>query len=221
MKLSNFLLSVVAMFALGAAVSASTLVIPKQPTAVTYIPASDNSKTLGGGMVIPLPAKPTSRQARVLRMAFDIAKRDGHKYPQILQGILLQETLAGGIDKYVVAGGEFGLATNKRYYGLGQIKLSAAKDVLATYPEMRRKFEFQTNTDEEIIAKLIENEEFNISIASKYLLMLRKQGYTTPHELAKAYNMGPGGARSAGPTTNYSEGVMRHIQSIPNRLSKG
>jgi hypothetical protein len=221
MKMSNFLLSVVAMFALGVAVNASTLVIPKQPTSVTYIPAKDDGNTRGGGMAIELPANPTSRQARVLTLAYQIAERDGHRYPQLLQGILLQETLAGGLDSYNVAGGEYGLATNKRYYGLGQIKLSAAKDVLAAYPVLWTEFEFHGRTDEEIIAKLIENEAFNISVASKYLLILRQYGYSTPHELAKAYNMGPGGARHAGATTHYSEGVMRHIQSVPARLKKG
>lgn len=221
MKMSNFLLSVVAMFTLGVAVNASTLVITKQPTSVTYIPMDENSNTVGGGMAIEMPANPTTKQAQVLLMAYDIAKRDGHPYPQLLQGILLQETLAGGLDTYSVAGGEYGLPANKRYYGLGQIKLSAAKDVLAEYPEMWKEFEFHTRADEEIIAKLIENDEFNISVASKYLLILRRYGYATPHELAKAYNMGPGGARSAGPTTHYSEGVMRHIASVDSRISRG
>lgn len=221
MKLSNLLLSVVAMFALGVAVNANTLVTPKQPTSVTYIPKNDDPNTVGGGMVIEMPSNPTNTQARVLLMAYEIAERDGHQYPQLLQGILLQETLAGGLDQYNVAGHEYGLAPNKRYYGLGQIKLSAAKDVLAAYPEMWEQFQFHTRLDEEIIAKLIENEEFNISVASKYLLILRQYGYSSPHELAKAYNMGPGGARSAGATTHYSEGVMRHIGTVDTRIAKG
>lgn len=221
MKLSNLLLSVVAMFTLGVAVNASTLVIPKQPTSVTYIPVDDTANAVGGGMAIEMPENPSTRQARVLTMAYEIAERDGHRYPQLLQGILLQETRAGGIARYAVAGGEFGLATNKRYYGLGQIKLSAAKDVLKAYPELWQQFNFHTRLDEEIIAKLIENDEFNISIASKYLLILRSYGYSTPHELAKAYNMGPGGARRAGATTHYSEGVMRHISTVDQIIRAG
>lgn len=214
MKMSNFLLSIVAMFALGAALSASVLVVSQQSTSVSYIPAAEN--TIGGGMTVELPSQPTSRQATILAMAYDIAKKDGHDYPQLLQGIVLQESKAGGMEKYRVAGQEFGLPANQRYYGVGQIKLSAARDVLARYPEMWEQFDFHTSTDEEVIAKLIENDAFNISVASKYLLILRGYGFTTPQQLAIAYNRGPGGARNAGPSTDYSRGVMNHIHNVEN-----
>lgn len=212
MKMSNFLLSIVAMFALGVAVSASVLVVSQQSTSVSYIPIADNVS--GGGMTVELPSQPTSVQARNLAMAFEIAKKDGHAYPQLLQGIILQESRAGDMEKFRVAGQEFGLGPNQRYYGVGQIKLSAARDVLVRYPEMWNEFDFQTSTDEEVIAKLIENDEFNISVASKYLLILREYGYTTPQQLAIAYNRGPGGARNAGPSTDYSRGVMKHIRNV-------
>ncbi len=212
--MSNFLLSIVAVFALGASLSASVLVVSRQSTSVSYIPASDN--TIGGGMTVNLPPQPTSRQARMLSLAYEIAKKDGHQHPQLLQGIILQESKAGGMARYRVAGQEFGLGPNQRYYGVGQIKLAAARDVLVRYPEMWEEFDFHTSTDEEVIAKLIENDAFNISVASKYLLILRGYGFTTPQELAIAYNRGPSGAKNAGPSTDYSRAVMNHIHNVEN-----
>ena len=214
MKLSNFLLSIVAVFTLGAALSASVLVVSNQSTSVTYIPAAENS--VGGGMTVELPPQPTSRQAQMLALAYEIAKKDGHEHPQLLQGIILQESKAGGMAKYRVAGQEFGLGPNERYYGVGQIKLSAARDVLKRHPYMWEDFDFHTSTDEEVIAKLIENDRFNITVASRYLLILRQYGFRTPQELAIAYNRGPGGARHAGPSTEYSRAVMNHIHNVEN-----
>lgn len=217
MKLSNFFLSIVATAAISAAAAASFLVLPKHPTTVSYIPMGDAVN--GGGLVIDLPANPTSRQAQLLTLAFETAKADGHRYPQLLQGILMQETRAGEMSSYKVAGGEFGLPTNKRYYGVAQIKLSAARDVLKKFPYMWKSFEFHTRTDEEIIAKLIENDTFNIAVASKYLIILERSGYSTPHQLAIAYNRGPTGARSEGKVTDYSKGVMRHVKNVEQQFA--
>jgi hypothetical protein len=216
MKLSNFMLSIVACLALGAAVGATNLVIPNAPTSVINIPAEEGVS--GGGFSVKLPSKLTHRQAELLRMAYDIAKKDGHEHPQILQGIILQESHAGELGSYKVAGQEFGLRTNERYYGVAQIKLVAAKEVMTRYPTLRDQFDFHTRTDEEIIAKLIENDEFNLSIASKYLLVLRGMGYDTMKQLALAYNQGPAGARRANPSTNkYSTGVMTYIQKLTGK----
>lgn len=213
MKMSNFLLSVVACLALGLAVGSSSMVMSRAGTSVISVPAEIGGT--GGGLAIKLPSNLTSQQAMLLALAYDIAKKDGHRYPQLLQGILLQETRAGEMDSYKVAGQEFGLKTNERYYGIMQIKLSAAKDVLTRYPALRNDFGFHTRTDEEIIAKLIENQEFNLSVASKYLLVLKTSGYDTVKQLALAYNQGAGGARAKNPETNhYSLGVMANIQKL-------
>jgi hypothetical protein len=213
MKLSNFLLSIVACGMFGMAVGASSLVVSIQPTTVISVPAEEGMT--GGGFSMKLPSSLTHKQAELLAMAYDIAKHDGHKYPQLLQGIILQESKAGDLASYKVAGQEFGLKPNERYYGVAQIKLIAAREVLGRYPGMKDEFEFHTSTDEEVIAKLIENDRFNISIASKYLLVLKSMGYDTMKQLALAYNQGAGGARSKDADTNpYSRGVMAQIQSL-------
>lgn len=214
MKWSNSALALVAAFTLGLSAYLMVPVVTATPTAVISI-ANESNNSVGGGMSIKLPKDLSPHQAQLLTMAYEIAKEDGHKQPQLLQGILLQETKAGKMASYKVAGQEFGLKTNERYYGLFQIKLAAAKDAMKAYPEIRKEFNFQTNTDEEIIAKLIENERFNTSIASKYLLVLKKAGYDTIAQLSAAFNQGAGGARDVDPSTfHYSQGVMRHIQKL-------
>lgn len=214
MKLSNFLLAFVAV----GLISASTFAVKKMtdvaPTAVISVPRDDSVR--GGGFSMEVPKDLSSRQTRILAMAYEIAKRDGHKHPQLLQGIVLQETKAGAMASYKVAGQEAGLGPNQRYYGVAQIKLAAAQDVLTRYPGLKQEFNFQTQTDEEVIAKLIENDRFNLSVASKYLLILRGYGYDTIGQLALAYNQGPGGARNHDSDEHhYSVKVMKHIQGLP------
>lgn len=213
MKLSNFMLLLVAITTGCGAVMASSSILSTNPTAVISIPTDDSVS--GGGVSIKLPDNLTDRQAYLLSMAYQIAKEDGHKHPQLLQGIILQESWAGAHHAYKVAGHEFGLRPNERYYGVAQIKLAAAKDVLARYPSMRKEFGFHTTMDEEIIAKLIENDRFNLTVASRYLLILKSYGYDTIRQLALAYNQGPGGARNHDSETHYySNGVMKHIQRL-------
>lgn len=138
----------------------------------------------------------TSKQHRLLNFAYNIAKKAGLKSPEILQGIIYQESKAGAMTSYRVAGQEFGLSTNKRYYGISQIKLGATKDVIARYPYLKTKYGFHTNTDEEIIANLIMNDEFNIEVASLYLKHLSDVFGYEGDRLTAAYNKGPGGVKS-------------------------
>ena len=210
MKLSNFLLSILATIILGIAVGSSFMVVSHHSSAQIYVKGE-----AGDNLSIDLPKNLSHHQAELLSMAYDIAKKDGHEQPQLLQGIILQESKAGDMSSYKVAGQEMGLKTNMRYYGVAQIKLAAARDVLAKWPDLISQFEFHTNTDEEIIAKLIENDRFNLAIASKYLLIMKSYGYSTIKQLATAYNQGPGGAKLVDANNNkYSSGVQAHIQEL-------
>jgi hypothetical protein len=213
MKLSNFLLAIIASLTLGLAFGMSAMIVSQEATTVISIPSAEG--TSGGGYTVTVPKNMTNKQAQLLANAYEVAKQDGLKYPQLLQGILLRETHAGGLSSYKVAGQEFGLKTNERYYGIYQVKLPTTKDVLAKYPALIKQFNFHTNTDEEIIAKLIENDDFNTAIASKYLKILETQGFNTIQQLAVAYNQGATGARGLDPNTNkYSLGVLAYIQTI-------
>lgn len=161
---------------------------------------------------VNLPMSLTERQQEVLSLAYDIALKDGHSQPHLLQAIILKESNAGEMKSYKVAGHESGLRPNERYYGLGQIKLAAAKDVIKRYPKLLIDFDFHTRTDEEIISKLIENDKFNITIASRYLLILKSLGYDTVKYLALAYNQGPGAAQNLNADDHpYSRGIINHV----------
>jgi hypothetical protein len=174
------------------------------------------------GFSVPLPEAPTHRQSALLAQAYQIAQQDGLRIPQLLQGILLQESKAGGMASYKVAGQEQGLPTNLRYYGVCQVKLAAAHDVLHLHPELWTKFGFHTHTDEEVIAKLIDDDTFNLSVASKYLLILNQYGYHTAAALAVAYNRGPGGARGVDVRADtYAGGVIQHMRDILPRPERG
>lgn len=213
MKWSNSALALVAALTLGLSCYAMVPVVSSTPTSV--ISVAPESGAVGGGFSIKLPANLSSHQATLLNMVYEIAKEDGHKQPQLLQGILLRETNAGTMSSYKVAGQEFGLKTNERYYGIFQLKLVAAKDALKAYPSLWKEFNFQTRTDEEIIAKLIENDRFNASVASKYVLVLRKAGYDTIAQLSTAFNKGAGGARGIDVGSDpYAVGVLKNIQKL-------
>lgn len=159
--------------------------------------------------VINTKEKLTPTQIANLQLAYKIAKEDGFDHPEILQGLIYQETKAGGLDKFrvVVNSGD------NSYFGIGQIKLAAAKDVLKTYPELNRfgdngKF----SSDDEIKAHLILDDEFNIRVASKYLLM---QGTvkTSMQKKITSYNTGYGGSMNIDSDQHpYTRNVLRHAK---------
>jgi hypothetical protein len=167
-------------------------------TAVIAEKAKDGH--VGGGAAVLLPSNMTTGQGQLLNKAYEIAKADGHRNPELLQAILLQETLAGGLKSYRVAN-----PGPDAYFGVGQIKLSAAKDVLSKWPNLFSRFSLHTKTDDEIKANLILNDGFNMAVASKYLLILEKQYGYQGRELVNAYNRGPGGVKGVGNDFHYAK----------------
>lgn len=158
--------------------------------------------------VLVPPTKLTQKQDELLTYAYKVAKADGHKHPEYYQGLIYQESKAGGMKGYEVAGQEFGLAPMKRYYGVTQMKLTAAKDVLKQYP-----FLGAFRTDEEIIAKLITDDKWAIEMGSKYLLIVGKD--KSPDAALVAYNKGPTGAKGVNPATNdYAVKIIHHVKTI-------
>jgi hypothetical protein len=150
-------------------------------------------------------------QQKLLGFAYDVAKADGMLNPTYLQGILLQESNACHGKSWRVAG-----LTNRvgnRYFGCGQIKVAAARGVLDQFPEMRRFL--NTDTDEEIQARLILDDEFNIRVASKYLLMMGIND--NPARAITAYNVGPGAVRRVNPKHHdYTKRVQHFSKRMKN-----
>jgi len=170
--------------------------------------AEKSDKAMGGGQAaMILPTNLTVSQAQVLNTAYVIARADGHKNPEIVQEMVLQETRAGGMEKFKVAGNK-----GDEYYGVAQIKLSAAKDVLSEHPDLWHKYDFHTRTDDEIKAQLIMNPTFNIEIGSKYLKWLQDHYGFTGRRLLNAYNRGPGGVQKVNSSTfHYAIGAEQKL----------
>ena len=81
---------------------------------------------------------------------------------------------------------------------------------------MKEEFKFHTNTDDEIIAKLIENDRFNLAVASKYLMILKEDhGYKDDLSAAGAYNQGPTGAKKrVAEAKAYASSVMKFVKDL-------
>jgi hypothetical protein len=216
MRLTLSLMALLSLLFVATLTNIFHVTVPQFGTAVI---SQKGGKAIGGNNdAVLLPSELTAKQLKLLNFAYATSAADGNKKPEILQGILLQESKAGELKSYKVAGQEFGLKPNERYYGPCQIKLAAAKDVLAVYPALRTKYDFQTTTDEEIIAHLIMSDEFNIEVASKYLKILSDSyGLHNIETISAAYNQGPGGQRE-GKGKGYAQSVIKHLQALKSKL---
>ena len=211
MKPTLFLLSFIASLILSTAVIVE--VNDDSAQHGTAVIAAKTQIKGGDKSVLVLPANLTAKQGELLSYAYKVAKEDGHKHPEYYQGLIYRESRAGGMKGYEVAGQEFGLKTMERYYGVAQVKLAAAKDVLRKYPILG-----VFHTDEEIVAKLITDDHWATRVGSKYLLMVSKG--KTPEEGLVAFNKGEGGAKGVDPATNdYAQGVVHNAKTVVKSLN--
>jgi hypothetical protein len=138
-------------------------------------------------------------QLRLLTFAHATAVADGHKHPELLLGLLMRETRAGE-----VRGG-------KTCFGISQLKLGTARSVLKMYPELLP----DKLSDKALRAKLIHDDEFNIRVASKYLLMMGAN--ISAARGVTAYNLGEGAAKHVSPTKwGYTKSVLHQAQQLKN-----
>jgi len=155
----------------------------------------------------------STKQINLLKFAYKVAKEDGHKNPAILQGLIFKESNAGGAPIYNVTQDRDG----GKNYGVGQIRIVAAREVFRKWPELYKKYGFQTRTDDEIIARLILDDHFNISIASKYLKIMSMRVQHDEKRALLAYNRGFGNARKVVPETDqYVRDVFRFKEKMIN-----
>jgi hypothetical protein len=116
----------------------------------------------------------TPEQIDLLGLAYAIGYQDGGKaHARLVQAVLMQETIAGLL-------GRLGHLT---------APMVAARDVLRRHPELGT-----FHTDDQLIARLITDDEFNIRIASAYLKFLRRYKHSDQRALV-AYNIGMNAAR--------------------------
>jgi hypothetical protein len=160
----------------------------------------------------PVPNDLSTTQHQLLNFAYDTAKADGYIHPAFLEGILMQESKVCNVKNFRVAG-----LTNKvgdRYFGCGQLKLAAAKAVMKRYPEMWKYLD--SRTDEELQARLILDDRFNIRVSSKYCLMMGINN--NPNWAITAYNVGPGAVDNVNyETFGYTKSVKHYSEKSRHR----
>jgi hypothetical protein len=206
-------LSLLAVFALavGAAAYIAFSSMP-DPVPTSVIGEKPTPAKVGGQVVQVLPKNMKPEQYKLLNMAYQVGKDVGFKDPEIVQAILLQETLAGGLDSYRVAN-----PGPEAYFGPMQIKLAAARDVLKKWPALYETFGFHTKTDDEVKANLILNYRFNIEVGARYLMILKKQYGFSGRELINAYNRGPGGVKTVDDSFHYAVGAERKLAAYKQK----
>lgn len=194
----------------------AVLLLPFFTSPITMAPAA-NVAAVQAMQTMPAPADPSPReiQRENMKLAYELAKADGHKDPRIVQGIILQESDAGAAKRWRVGGLDHG--AKELYYGLAQIKVSTARDVLNRFPELWKQFDFHTRTNDEIKANLMLNDRFNLTIASRYLLMLARDYGFKGRQLLNAYNQGPGGVRNVGDDWHYAIGIEAKLAAWHRR----
>ena len=97
--------------------------------------------------------------------------------------------------------------------------MSAAKDVMNKYPEMWKFLE--SKTDEELQARLILDDRFNIRVASKYVIMMGIN--ENPERAITAYNVGSQGSKNVNPKTHdytrkVKEMTIKNVQGSEDDL---
>jgi len=148
-----------------------------------------------------------AEQVLLLKTAFDIGYQDGGlQHAKLIQGMLLQETIAGLLGRI----GHMTAPVGKRSYGVMQVKVTAATDVLAKHAYLDN-----FDSESELIANLIIEDEFNIRIASKHFLHLRTRTKTDAHALL-AYNIGLRASRrySNHDSFRYVKKVKRYSRQV-------
>lgn len=179
----------------------------------TAVIAEKPEKIMGGQNAVLLPETLSEKQSHLLNTAYTIAQSNGFKSPEIVQSILLQETKAGGMHDFRVANAE-----GEPYFGVMQIKLRPAKEVLSRNPDLYKKYAIQGRTDDEVKANLILNDSFNIEVATRYLRFLKDQYGYSGDMLKNAYNRGPEGVKSVGVDYHYAQEANKKLAAYKAKL---
>lgn len=151
----------------------------------------------------PIPTGMTERQHDLLVYAWHEGMT--RNLAVTTASILLQESSAGTDHKVGDRANGFG----RRSYGVMQLQLAAARDALEHCPELGT-----FRTEEEIIARLIHDDRWNIRVGVCFLDRLNSRQSMTWRELITAYNRGIQGSRAVDPNTfPYTLSVVAHATS--------
>jgi len=152
-------------------------------------------------------------QYKLLELAHEVGLEDGdEQFAETLQAVLLQETIAGQLGRI----GHMTAPVGKRSYGVMQVKVSAARDVLRKHTEMGR-----FHSDEELIVALMTDDEFNIRVASKFLKHLQENTKSVAASLV-AYNIGLRASRKIVKPNQFKYVVrtQRNLDEVVKRFNE-
>lgn len=140
-------------------------------------------------------------QRKVLRMAYEAGKP--FDLQQATMGIVYQESMAGHMQPV----GDVINGCGKRSYGVAQVQVSAAYDALRVCPYLDEAL----HTEEEIIARLLTDDEWSVKVAACYLFWINRQGISWYGTIA-SYNRGVSGYQAGEYDPNYVQSVLYHIR---------
>ncbi len=157
------------------------------------VETSDGATEIAISTIRVRGVKYTPEQRKLMTMAFHIGQEFG--FPETIQSLLLQETLAGAYGDRI---GDTNLPIGFRSYGVMQMKVGTARKVLRKYSALVPNYfpnrkTYKRLRDEEIIIKLIQDDEFNIRLASLNFTMHRKRSKSWAQAVV-GYNTGQGAA---------------------------
>lgn len=149
---------------------------------------------------------------------YRIAYQEGLKvgYPETIVAIAYNET-RGGTYKATPQGvvGDGYARFGERSYGIMQVKISAARDVLKRYPS------FGTfPTDEHLLVALLMDPVFNIRVAAHYFQM-QMERFRRWRVALIAYNAGPKNAIMGRDPLEYAQRIFVTIRDELPKLKQG
>lgn len=143
----------------------------------------------------------SAEEKKLMRHAYKLGKP--HDLGMAMMGVLVQETRIGRFGPV----GDLRHGFGRRSYGVMQLKLYTAKDVIDFIcPHLDEGF----RTDEEIIAKLLYDDYWNMEVAACFLAHLQSQGLSWRETLV-AYNEGLRGSRRYGYSHPYAQSIAHHV----------
>lgn len=129
-------------------------------------------------------------------------------YGEIIQAILLQESLTVTVNDDVIIGDKnkkFG----KRSYGPMQIKLDTALYMMNRYNYNK------IHIEEDVLVKLLVNPEFNLYVSNLYFDYLLKKYRNNTNLAIIAYNKGPKGLSRS----NYNINKDPYLRGVKSKLA--
>lgn len=157
-------------------------------------------------------ARYSTEEKQLMVLAYRVG-RELAGAPETIQAILLVETYAGRHGDRI---GDRHLGIGKRSYGVMQVKVATARKVLRAYPKMVAKYFDKPITevaDEEIIAKLLNDDEFCIRIGTLNFVLEKQLVNNDWTRAVVAYNTGSVGLKFVDnpETFNYTQKIKQKI----------